>query len=180
MISIIQIVSTWTIPVLIAFIPLYASLRKVPVYETFVDGAKDGFGTAIGIIPQLVGMMTAIGMFRASGAMDAFVGFLRPMLEGLGIPGDVLPLALLRPISGAGSLAFVTDLIKEQGPDSFAARIAATIQGSTDTTLYVLTVYFGAIGIRKARYALKVGLFSDLVGFFAAVAACWLLFGLVS
>ncbi len=179
MISMIQIVSTWTIPVLIAFIPLYASLRKVPVYETFVDGAKDGFGTAIGIIPHLVGMMTAIGMFRASGALDALIGAIRPALELIGIPSDVLPLALLRPITGAGSLAFVTDLIKEQGPDSFSARVASAIQGSTDTTLYVLTVYFGAVGIRNARYALKVGLFSDLVGFFAAVAACWLLFGLV-
>ncbi|MFC5403860.1 spore maturation protein [Cohnella soli] len=179
MVAMIQLLSTWTIPVLIAFIPLYASLRKVPVYETFVDGAKDGFQTAIGIIPHLVGMMTAISMFRASGAMDAMIGLIRPALEAIGVPGDVLPLALLRPITGAGSLAFVTDLIKEQGPDSFVARVASTIQGSTDTTLYVLTVYFGAIGIRNSRYALKVGLFSDIVGFFAAVAACWLLFGLV-
>jgi len=179
LIAFIQLVSTWTIPMLIAFIPLYASFRKVPVYESFIDGAKDGFGTAVDIIPHLVGMMTAIGMFRASGAMDAFVGLIKPLFESMGVPGDVLPLALLRPITGAGSLAFVTDLIKEQGPDSFAARIASTIQGSTDTTLYVLTVYFGAVGIRKSRYALKVGLFSDVVGFFAAVAACWLMFGLV-
>lgn len=179
MIVFIQILSTWTIPVLIAFIPLYASFRKVPVYETFIDGAKDGFDTAISIIPHLVGMLTAISMFRASGAMDFLVGLVSPLFHFIGVPGDVLPLAFLRPITGAGSLAFVTDLIKEQGPDSFVARIAATIQGSTDTTLYVLTVYFGAIGIRNSRYALKVGLFSDLVGFFAAVAACWLLFGLV-
>lgn len=164
---------------LIAFIPLYASLRKVPVYETFIDGAKDGFETAIGIIPHLVGMMTAISMFRASGAMEFLVGLVKPLLEWIGIPGEVLPLAFLRPITGAGSLAFVTDLIKEHGPDSLIARIASTIQGSTDTTLYVLTVYFGAVGIRNSRYALKVGLLSDLVGFFAAVAACWLLFGLV-
>lgn len=179
MISWIQIVSTWTIPVIIAFIPLYAALRKVPVYESFIDGAKDGFQTAVSIIPHLVGMMTAISMFRASGAMDTMIGLIRPLLEGFGIPGEVLPLALLRPITGAGSLAFVTDLIKEHGPDSFVARIASTIQGSTDTTLYVLTVYFGAIGIRNSRYALKVGLISDLVGFFAAVAACWLMFSLV-
>lgn len=179
MIAFIQIVSTWTIPMLIAFIPLYASLRKVPVYETFIDGAKDGFETAIGIIPHLVGMMTAISMFRASGAMEFLVGLVKPLLEWIGIPGEVLPLAFLRPITGAGSLAFVTDLIKEHGPDSLIARIASTIQGSTDTTLYVLTVYFGAVGIRNSRYALKVGLLSDLVGFFAAVAACWLLFGLV-
>lgn len=179
MVAFLQIVSAWTIPVLIAFIPLYASLRKVPVYETFVDGAKDGFQTAVGIIPHLVGMMTAIGMFRASGAMDAVVGLVGPLLEGFGVPGDVLPLAFLRPITGAGSLAFVTDLIKAQGADSFVARVASTIQGSTDTTLYVLTVYFGAVGIRKSRYALKVGLFSDVIGFFAAIAACWLMFGLV-
>ncbi|WP_206424298.1 spore maturation protein [Cohnella candidum] len=170
-------ISAWTIPMLIAFIPLYAAFRKVPVYETFIDGAKDGFQTAVSIIPHLVGMMTAIGMFRASGALDALIGSIRPFLESVGVPSQVLPLALLRPITGAGSLAFVSDLIKTEGPDSFAAKVAATIQGSTDTTLYVLTVYFGAIGIRNARYALKVGLFSDFVGFFAAVAACWLLFG---
>jgi spore maturation protein B len=121
-------------------------------------------------------MMTAIGMFRASGAMDALVHAVRPLFEKIGVPGDVLPLGLLRPITGAGSLAYATDLIKTHGADSMVARIAATIQGSTDTTLYVLTVYFGAIGIRKTRYALKVGLFSDAIGFFAAVGACWLLF----
>ncbi|MCC3373471.1 spore maturation protein [Cohnella sp. REN36] len=168
--------STWAIPMFIVLIPLYAAFRKVPVYETFVDGAKDGFSTAIGIIPHLVGMLTAISMFRASGAMDMLVAAAKPLFARLGVPGDVLPLGLLRPITGAGSLAFATDLIKAHGPDSFIGRIASTIQGSTDTTLYVLTVYFGAIGIRNARYALKVGLFSDAVGFFAAVFACWLLY----
>lgn len=178
MIEWIERLSAWTIPMLIAFIPLYAALRKVPVYETFIDGAKDGFQTAVAIIPHLVGMMTAIGMFRASGALDAMIGAIQPVLEGIGVPSQVLPLALLRPITGAGSLAFVTDLIKTEGPDSFAAKVASAIQGSTDTTLYVLTVYFGAVGIRNSRYALKVGLFSDFVGFFAAVGACWLLFGM--
>jgi spore maturation protein B len=178
MIDFLQLLSAWTIPVFIAFIPLFAALRKVPVYETFIDGAKDGFQTAVGIIPHLVGMMTAISMFRASGALDAIIGAVRPLFEAIGVPSEVLPLSLLRPITGAGSLAYVTDLIKEHGPDSFVGRIAATIQGSTDTTLYVMTVYFGAIGIRNARYALKVGLFSDAVGFFAAVGACWLLFGM--
>lgn len=179
MVSFLQALSVWMIPAMIAFIPLYASFRRVPVYESFVDGAKDGFQTAVGIIPHLVGMMTAIAMFRASGAMDALIGMIRPLLERWGIPGEVLPLAFLRPLTGSGSLAYVTDLIRTHGPDSAVARIAATIQGSTDTTLYVLTVYFGAVGIRRTRYALKVGLFSDMVGFFAAVAACWLLFGAV-
>lgn len=179
MLDLIQLVSTWAIPVIIAFIPLYAAFRKIPTYESFIDGAKDGFSTAIGIIPSLVGMLTAISMFRASGAMDAVIGLFRPLFERFGVPADVLPLAFLRPLTGAGSLAYVTDLIKEHGPDSFVARIASTIQGSTDTTLYVITVYFGAVGIRNSRYALKVGLISDFIGFFAAVAACWLLFGLV-
>lgn len=165
------------IPALIAFIPLYAAYRKVPVYESFVDGAKDGFGTAVGLIPHLVGMMTAISMFRASGAMDLLVAAVRPLFERLGVPGEVVPLGLLRPITGAGSLAYTTDLIKTYGPDSMIGRIASTIQGSTDTTLYVLTVYFGAVGVRRTRYALKVGLFSDLVGFAAAVAACLMVFG---
>lgn len=168
--------SVWMIPALIVFIPLYAAFKKVPVYETFVEGAKDGFGTAISMIPYIVGMMVAISMFRASGAMDLLLSVFKPLLAPLGVPAEVLPLGLLRPLTGAGSLAYTTDLIKSFGPDSMIGRIASTIQGSTDTTLYVITVYFGAVGIRKSRYALKVGLFSDLVGFAASIAVCLLLF----
>ncbi|NMM54086.1 spore maturation protein [Paenibacillus aquistagni] len=176
MYSIISAISTWAIPAIIVFIPLYAFFRKVPVYESFVEGAKDGFQTSINIIPTLVGMMVAISVFRASGAMDWILGFFKPYLEWMGVPSEVFPLAFLRPITGAGSLAFTTDLIKSYGPDSMIGRIASTIQGSTDTTLYVLTVYFGAVGIRKGRYALKVGLFSDLIGFIAAVMICLFVF----
>jgi Uncharacterized membrane protein len=175
--ALISTISMWAIPVMIAFIPLYAAFRKVPVYETFVDGAKDGFDTAVRIIPHLVGMMTAISIFRASGALDMFVSAIQPLLDSVGIPGEVLPLGILRTITGAGSLAYATDLIQEHGPDSLVGRIASTIQGSTDTTLYVITVYFGAVGIRNARYAIKVGLFSDLVGFVTAIAICMLVFG---
>jgi len=174
--SLITSISAWAVPVMIVFIPLYAAYRKVPVYESFTEGAKEGFDTAIRIIPHLVGMMAAISVFRASGAMDMLIGAFLPLFAWLGVPADVLPLALLRPITGAGSLAYTTDLMKTHGPDSFVAQIAATVQGSTDTTLYVLTVYFGAVGIRNAGYALRVGLFSDLVGFFAAVAVCYLAF----
>lgn len=177
MYAVVSQLSTWAIPLLIVFIPLYASYRKVPVYESFIDGAKDGFQTSIAIIPHLVGMMVAISVFRASGAMDLIIGLIRPLLDRIGVPGEVFPLAILRPISGSGSLAFTTDLIQQHGPDSMIGRIASTIQGSTDTTLYVLTVYFGAIGIRKGKYALKVGLFSDVVGFFAAILVCYLVFG---
>ncbi|WP_018755271.1 spore maturation protein [Paenibacillus terrigena] len=176
MYSIISTISTWAIPAIIVFIPLYAFFRKVPVYETFVDGAKDGFDTAIQIIPHLVGMMVAISVFRASGAMDLMVGFVRPLFDAIGIPSEVLPLGVLRPITGAGSLAFTTDLIQQFGPDSLIGRMASTIQGSTDTTIYVLTVYFGAVGIKKGRYALKVGLLSDLIGFVAAIVVCFLVF----
>jgi spore maturation protein B len=175
--ALVTTLSAWMIPAMIAFIPLYAAYRKVPVYETFVEGAKDGFGTAVGLIPHLVGMITAISMFRASGAMDLMLAAVKPLFERLGVPSEVVPLGLLRPITGAGSLAYTTDLIKTYGPDSMIGRIASTIQGSTDTTLYVLTVYFGAVGIRRTRYALKVGLFSDLVGFVAAIAVCMIVFG---
>ncbi|MBP1999502.1 spore maturation protein B [Paenibacillus shirakamiensis] len=176
MMSWIHVLSAWAVPMMIAFIPLYAFMRKVPVYETFVDGAKDGFSTAVSIIPHLVGMMVAISIFRASGAMDFFTGWIAPLMMKLGVPTEVLPLGFLRPLTGTGSLAFTTDLIKTYGPDSMIGRIASTIQGSTDTTFYVLTVYFGAVGIKNGRYALKVGLFSDLVGFIAAIAVCLLLF----
>ncbi len=176
MFAAITTISIWAIPVIVVLIPLYAAIKKVPVYETFVDGAKDGFQTAINIIPHLVGMMVAISIFRESGALDALVNLLRPLLERFGIPGEVLPLSLLRPITGAGSLAFTTDLIREHGPDSLIGRMASTIQGSTDTTLYVLTVYFGAVGIRKISYSLKVGLLTDIVGFTAAIIICLLVF----
>lgn len=176
MLYFINLVSTWAIPVILAFIPLYAYAKKVPVYDSFVDGAKDGFSTAISIIPHLVGMMVAISIFRASGALDYLISWVTPWIKNWGVPGEVLPLGLLRPLTGTGSLAFTTDLIRTYGPDSMIGRIASTIQGSTDTTLYVLTVYFGAVGIRNGRYALKVGLFSDVVGFVAAIAICLLVF----
>ena len=177
MLQLISLISSWAIPVMITFIPLYAYTRKVPVYESFVEGAKDGFGTAIAIIPHLVGMMVAISVFRASGALDYFMGFIAPLLQGFGVPAEVLPLGLLRPLTGTGSLAYTTELIRTHGPDSLIGLIASTIQGSTDTTLYVLTVYFGAVGIRNGRYALKVGLFSDIVGFIAAIVICMIVFG---
>ncbi len=177
MYALINLISIWAIPIIIVFIPLFAFAKKVPVYESFIDGAKDGFSTAVQIIPHLVGMMVAISIFRASGALDFFVGWTGSFLTSLGVPSEILPLGLLRPLTGTGSLAFATDLIRVYGPDSMIGRMASTIQGSTDTTLYVLTVYMGAVGIRNGRYALKVGLFSDAVGFVAAIAVCLIFFG---
>jgi spore maturation protein B len=174
--GIVELVSSWAIPAVVALVPLYAAWRKVPVYESFVDGAKGGFDTAVRIIPHLVGMMASISVFRASGALDAVTGWLAPLAARFGVPPEVLPLAVLRPITGAGSLAYAADLMETHGPDSLIGRIASVVQGSTDTTLYVLVVYFGAVGIRRASYALKVGLLSDLVGFVAAVAVCLAVF----
>lgn len=166
----------WAIPVMIALIPLYAATKRVPVYETFVDGAKEGFDMAIRIIPHLVGMMVAISVFRASGAMDMIINLFRPLFDRFDVPSEIVPLGFLRSLTGAGSLAYSTDLMREHGPDSLIGRIASTIQGSSDTTLYVMTVYFGAVGIRKSRYALKVGLFSDFVGFIASIIVCFIMF----
>ncbi len=176
MYSFVTSISVWAIPFIIVCIPLYAAFKKVPVYESFVEGAKEGFNTSINIIPHLVGMMVAISIFRASGAMDLFIDIIRPVFNWIGIPSEVFPLAILRPITGAGSLAFTTDLIKEFGPDSMIGRMASTVQGSTDTTLYVLTVYFGAMGIKKVKYALKVGLIADMIGFLAAILICYIVF----
>jgi spore maturation protein B len=177
MYEIISTISLWAIPSIIFLILLYGMARKVPVYETFVEGAKDGFGTAIKIIPHLVGMMVAVSIFRASGALDYLLNVISPVLSFFNIPAEVVPLALIRPISGAGALAITTDIIETFGPDSFLGRLASTMQGSTDTTLYVLTVYFGAIGVRKIGYALKVGLWADVAGALAAIFIVTVVFG---
>ncbi|KQL51786.1 MULTISPECIES: spore maturation protein [Bacillaceae] len=169
--------SVWMIPVLIGAVILIATLRRVPTYETFVSGAKEGFGMSVSIIPYLVGMLVAIYVFRASGAMEALVSGMAPFLSWFGVPADIVPLALLRPISGTGALGLMTDLTAVHGPDSYIGRLAATLQGSTDTTFYILTVYFGAVGIKKMGDALKVGLLADLVGIIAAIFIVSLIFG---
>ena len=160
------------IPAILVIIPIYAITRRVPIYESFVEGAKEGFPTAIQLIPHLVGMIVAVSIFRETGALTFYLNLLEPFTRWLQIPSEVVPIGILRPISGSGSLAFVESILKTYGPDSFLGKLASTIQGSTDTTLYVLTVYFGAVGIRKARYALKVGLLADLAGFLAAWLIC--------
>lgn len=175
----VTIVSLWFIPLLIAFILLYGTFKKVPTYERFVEGGKEGIKIAFDIIPFLVGMLVAITVFRASGALDFFMDLIRPVLEAVGVPAEIAPLAIIRPISGNAALGMTSDLIATHGPDSYIGRLAAVIQGSTDTTLYVLTVYFGAVGIRKMGDALKVGLLADVVGIFAAITIVLLVFGSV-
>ncbi len=165
-------ISLWAIPVLLVGIPLIGMIRKVKVYDVFIEGAKEGFQVAVRIIPFLVGILVAIGMFRASGAMDLLTNAVRPALAAINFPPEVFPLAVLRPLSGSGSLALATDIIKRYGPDSLIARTAATMYGSTETTFYVLAVYFGAVGVKRTRHAIAAGLIGDTVAVLAAAAIC--------
>lgn len=175
--GIVSIISLWFIPILIAVILLYGTYKQVPTYESFVEGGKEGIKIAVSIIPFLVGMLVAISVFRASGALDLLMNLIRPGLDAIGVPAEIAPLAIIRPISGTAALGLTSDLMATYGPDSYIGRLAATIQGSTDTTFYVLTVYFGAVGIKKMGDALKVGLLADLVGITAAIIVVTLVFG---
>lgn len=172
-----ELVSTWAIPTLLFVIPVVGFFKKVKVYECFVEGAKEGFNVAIRIIPFLVAILFAIGMFRASGAMDLFVQAISPITNLIGMPAEALPLALMRPLSGSGSLGLATEIMKTHGPDSFLGRLVSTMYGSTETTFYVLAVYFGSVGVKKIRHALAVGLIADVAGLLAAVFICHLIFG---
>lgn len=169
-------ISLWAIPVMLVAIPLIGMIRKVKVYDVFVDGAKEGFDVAIKIIPFLVGILVAIGMFRASGAMELLTAALQPVMNATGFPAELMPLAILRTLTGSGSLAFTTDLIKNHGPDSLIARMAATMYGSSETTFYVLAVYFGAVSVKKTRHAVPAALIGDLVAAIATVAVCMWMF----
>jgi spore maturation protein B len=164
--------SLWAIPFLLVAIPLVGLIRGVKVYDVFIEGAREGFDVAVKIIPFLVGILAAIGMFRGSGAMDLVTAALRPIVTATGFPAELVPLAILRSLTGSGSLAFTTDVVKTAGPDSLLARTAATMYGSSETTFYVLAVYFGAVGIRKTRHAVPAALVGDLVAAAAAVAVC--------
>jgi len=167
--------SSWLIPALISGLLIFGYLRGVRVYETLTEGAKEGFTTAIRIIPFMVAIFVAIGMFRASGAMDILVTVLSPLTSAVGMPTEALAMGLLRPLSGSGSFAFMSEIIK-QSPDSLLSAMVSVIQGSSETTLYVLAVYFGAVGIQRTRHALPAALCGETVGLIAAVTVCNLWF----
>ncbi len=176
-VRVVDAVSKLAIPFLLSAFPLYAALRRVKVYEEFVDGAKEGFAVAVRIIPYLVAMLVAVGMFRAAGGIDLLSRALSPVLNVIGFPTDLLPMVLVRPLSGSGSLGFFTELVKQFGPDSLVARTGGTIYGCTETTFYVLAVYFGSVGVRRARHALLAGLTADFVSVVVAVVVCRIVFG---
>jgi spore maturation protein B len=164
-----KIISSAAIPLIIFTIVVVAAIRKVKVYEEFVEGAKEGFTTAVRIIPYLVGMLVAIGMFRASGAMDILSNAISPVTNALGFPSELVPLAIIRNLSGSGSLGLMTDIMRTHGPDSFIGHLAGTMMGSHETTFYVLAVYFGSVNIRRTRYAALAGIFSDVVALIMSV-----------
>ena len=164
--------------VIVAFI-LMAVIKKINVYEAFIDGAKDGFKTAVKIIPYLVAILVAIGVFRASGAMDWFVSGFTWAFNQMGVNTDftaALPTALMKPLSGSGARGMMVDAMTTYGADSFVGRVASTVQGATDTTFYILAVYFGAVSIKNTRYAVVCGLIADFVGITAAILMAYLFF----
>ena len=175
--NLIDLVSVFVLPAFIIGFPIYGLLKKVPVYEEFVEGAKEGFNVAIKILPYLVAILFAIGMFRASGAMDFLTQGLRPVLSFIGFPSELVPMAIIRPLTGSGSAAIVAEMIQQYGEDSLLVKMAATMFGSTETTFYVIAVYFGAVQVKKTRHAVPAGLFADIVAMLLAVYVVRLLFG---
>ena len=172
---IINTLSVWAIPLFILSIVFYGYYKKVKLYESFTEGAREGFTTAVAVIPYLVAMLVAIGMFRASGAMDVLTKIISPFARLIGMPPELVPMAIMRPLSGAGAQGIMVEVFKTYGPDSFMGRVAATMMGATETTFYVLAVYFGSVGVKNTRHALPAGLLADLVGFVGAVVAVRLL-----
>lgn len=174
---VVNAVSLLSIPFLLSFFPLYAALRRVKVYEEFVEGAKEGFQTSVMIIPYLVAILVAVGMFREAGGIAMVTKLIKPVLDFVHFPTELLPMCLVRPLSGSGTLGLFSDLVKEFGADSLIARTAGTIFGSTETTFYVIAVYFGAVNVRRTRHAVPAGLIADGVGIVASVIICRMMFG---
>ena len=171
-----EIISLWALPVIILLILTLGIIKKIPIYEVFTEGAKDGFKVSINIIPYLVAIIVAISMFRACGIIDMMETAFSEFLSAIHVPSDVLPLMIVRSLSGSAALGIFSDIANTLGPDDYATKLSAIMVGSSETTFYVLAVYFGAVGISKLRYALAVGLLADLIGIVAAVLVCNCLF----
>ena len=168
--------SAFIVPSIIFIIIFLGFLKKVPVFDTFIQGAKDGMKSTAMIAPSLVGLIVSVSMLKASGALDMFTSFIAPAAEILHIPPIVVPLAILRPISGSGSIAFLDTIFSSTGVDSFASRVASVMMGSTETTFYAIAVYFGAIGIKNTRHTIPSALIADLTGFILSIITVSILF----
>lgn len=169
MTAVIHTLSRWAVPALLLAVTAWGLSKGQPIYESFVEGAKEGWQTALRLLPYLVAMLVAIQVFQHSGALDQLIKLIHPLTSMIGFPPEALPLALMRPISGSGSLALLSQIFETSGPDSFAGRVAATIMGSTETTFYVLTVYAGSIGLKRTRHTMATALIADLAGVLAAL-----------
>lgn len=170
-------ISNLIIPLMVLYIIVYGVLKKVNVYDEFLEGATESFSMITKIFPCLLAMMLGINIFLKSGVLSFFLNFLDPFFNLIRVPIEVLPMMIMRPISGTSSLAILNNLFQDFGPDSFIGRLGSVIQGSTDTTFYVLTLYFGSVGIKKIRYSLWAGLFADLVGIIVSVLVVHWFFG---
>lgn len=170
--GVLNIISLWALPVIIIWILTAGLVKKVPIYETFTEGAKDGFKVAVNIIPYLVAIIVAISMLRASGAIEMIAQALSGILTKLKVPADILPILFVRPLSGSAALGLFSDIATHSGPLAYSTKLAAVIVGSSETTFYVLAVYFGSVGINKYRYAIWVGLLADIIGAVMAILVC--------
>ena len=168
-------ISLWTIPLIFFVIIGYGMIKRVKVYESFIEGGKEGFDIFLKILPYIVAIFAAIGLFRVSGALEFISDNLAPLTLWIGMPPDVLPVALMKPLSGSGALGFVAEIVQAE-PDSFSAKVASTMFGSTDTTFYIIALYFGSVGIKKIRHAMVAGLIADLAGILTAVWICHAVF----
>lgn len=162
-------ISNLIIPALVLFIIIYGVSKKINIYDEFIEGSKESFSMTLKIFPCLLAMILGINIFLKSGILDFFMNLINPLFQYVKIPIQALPMMIMRPISGSSTLAILNNIFIDYGPDSLIGRLCSVIQGSTDTTLYVITLYFGSIGIKKIRYALWAGLFADLVGITASV-----------
>ena len=170
-------ISNILIPLLVLGVVLYGIIKKVDVYDVFIEGAKEGINIGISIFPYMLGMILGINILLKSNFLDVIFNFLKPLFDFIDIPIDILPMALLRPVSGSAALSILNNILTNYGPDSFIGRLASKIQGSTDTTIYILTLYFGTVGIKKIRYSLWAGLIADLGGIVASIIAVTLILG---
>ena len=170
--KIINYLSTIAVPMVILLIIAYGVIEKNKVYDTFIEGAKEGMQVVVNIFPTLVGIFLAVGALRSSGLIELIINIIKPIIETLRIPAEIMPLALLRPISGSASMAVATDIISKNGVDSLIGLIASTIMGSTETTLYTIALYTSAVGIKKIRFVLIAALIADITGMLISVAIC--------
>jgi len=175
--SVVSIISVIAIPALVLFVVVYGMIKGVKIYEVFVEGAKEGFNIGVRIIPYLVAMLVAIGIFRAGGAMDILSVFISPVTSLIGMPAELMPMALMRPLSGSGALGVMSEIIKTHGADSLIGRMVSVMMGSGETTFYVLAVYFGSVSVAKTRHAVPAGIVADLVSILATVWIVNAMFG---